>query len=50
MSEHGKHVSKASTHKQAQGDEVEGDPTTEVVAEGHQQDEHQRPDPVTQRI
>lgn len=29
------------THKQAQGDEIEGDSAAEVVAAGQQQDEHQ---------
>lgn len=39
-----------STHKQAQGDEIEGDSAAEVVAAGQQQDEHQHHPPVSHRI
>lgn len=38
----------ACTHKQAQGDEIEGDLTTEVVTAGQEQDEHGHCHPVSQ--
>lgn len=38
----------AYTHKQAQGDEIEGDSTAEVVTAGHEQDEHDHCQPVSQ--